>query len=642
MTVRRLAAAATCALLTAAPAAPPSAGVPTSAGAPLRKQDGERPSGAGNILLVTVQGLRADRLGCYAPGRTTTPAMDALAARGACFDRAYAASPSTVPSVASLLTGLYPPRHHLRDDVGGRLAGGVTTVAAALKRAGYRTGAVIGTARLDSDRGIDAGFDFYDDDIPRDRMKPFTLIRERPAEEVVRLGLAFLDAGKGATPFFLWLDFNDPRYEHAAPEPYKKQFESAPYDGEVAYLDAQIHVLSEELGKRGLERSTHIVLAGVHGEGLGDHGETGHGIYLYETTVRVPLLIVAAGGAPTAADGVAAERSGRRVACPVGLIDVAPTLLDLAGLRSPTGLDGRSLAPLARGGAATDCVAGTRRLYIESMQPFSLYGWSPLFATVEGERKIIAGTRPEAFDLKADPGETKPLEPRPPWAAGLEAFGSALLGSPDPSPDLKARVRRAVAQLQLPWAGKEGCRERADRPDPRDRVELNDALFRVTVSHEIGMAGRAADVSEKEVLPKDPRNYLALEMTAFLAVRNGWREKAAGPLEALQCGYPYRSAAYHLLAHDLEGRGEPQRAEAPARIFALIEPWNEEPPYDLAVLYAVQGKKDLALAQLRKSIALGATNFEFIRGDARLGTVRSDPRFTDLVGPAAPRSPGPK
>jgi choline-sulfatase len=587
-----------------------------------------------NLLLLTVESLRADHLGCYAGSGRSTPGIDALAARGIRFERVYAASPSTAPSIATILTGLLPAHHGLRHDGAAWLRSDVPTLATLLSRAGYRTGAVVGSFHLDSDRGLDRGFSLYDDGIKGLRKLVAGLSKERRAEEVAARGIEFLRQAASGQSFFLWLDFYDPHYDYEPAGPSRPGFPQDPYVGEVAAVDGQIALLGQTLRTLGLENRTDVVLAASHGEGLGDHGETGHGIYLYETTIRVPLIYAPAGGA--------AER-GRVEPGPVGLVDLAPTLLRRAGLALPPGLDGRPLAAVVPAGGAGGRNAGgggDGALFVESVEPFAAYGWSPMFALIQGERKIVAGRRVEAFDLTADPGEAKPLAPAPSWAPDLERRGRDLLGSLDPPAALRREVLAKAADLALPWRDQPFCLEKVDLPDPRDRQPLNDALFRARVDQSQGILGRAERTVREQVLPSDASNAAALEIAAELALRNGDEATLLERLAVLQCDYPLRAPAYHLYGHQMERKRDRPRAEAAFKIVSLIEPRGEESWYDLAGLYALEGKKDLALGFLKKSIQRGATDFEVIRSAPQFTALRDDPRFKKLVGETGPPKPG--
>lgn len=630
MTSRAGAVAALLGLLLLAGLAPPGLSAP----APSAPRGGR--TQRQNVLLITVESLRADHLGCYTAGQKSTPGIDALARRGTRFERAYTASVSTGPAVATVLTGVYPLKHALRGDLGGRLAPGVQTLAAALGKAGYWTGAVMGSFHVDSDHSLERGFQKYDDTIEGLVKKVAGRSKERRADEVVSRGLAFLDAQKKRRqPFFLWLDFYDPHYDYEAPDPLKKQFETDPYSGEVAHLDAQIGVLMDGLRSRDLERTTDILFVGTHGEGLGDHGETGHGAYLFETTARVPLMVIPAPARTVAAPaGQGAAQGSDGVKEPVSLIDITPTIYALEGVPAPTALDGRSLANLLPG-AAVAAPVEHRRLFVEAMEPLLAYGWSPLYAVIEGDRKIVQGTRLEAFDLAADPGETKPIMPLPGWAESLKSYGQALARAPELSAPEKKRILDAAAALKLPWNDRPTCLEKNTFADPRDRIDLNDRLFRARVAFDQGMIGTASTLST-EVLQSDPGNFTALELVSFLLVRNGPALMLLDALEVLQCNYPYRGSAYHIYGHEMEKERKYAEAEQALNVFKLIYPDSEEPYYDLASIYAWQDQKDKAFEYLAKAIKFGAHDYAFIWRDGRLAKIKQDPRFAKLVGPPPP------
>ncbi|MCZ6697219.1 MAG: sulfatase, partial [Acidobacteria bacterium] len=539
-----------------------------------------------NIILITVESLRVDRVGCYTGDESSlTPSIDLLAERGTRFERAYTASPSTVPAVASLMTGLNPRGHGLHDDIGGRIREGVPTVASVLKEAGYRTGAVIATTLLDSDRGLDRGFDLYDDTFRApSHVGPVKAV-ERPAEEGLQIALEFLDAKEEDRPFFLWLDFHDPHYDHVAP--IESEGSDDPYAAEVAHVDTQIGALHEALDARGLLGQTYIALVGTHGEGLEDQGEIGHGIYLHETTIRVPFLIAppVTPESVTPVDGEAKEEQadrlvaaseesgepvpGRIIDRVVGLIDLAPTLLHLAGERLPGELDGHSLHDLIESDRephgddrnADDPVPGgeSRRYFIEAMQPHAAYGWSPLFAVVEGERKVVVGPRLEAFDLEADAAGIKALAEPPGWADGLARWGRERLGpAEEERPDRRA-LQAAVEGLSLPWGNSPICLEKIDFPDPRDFVSLNGPLFRATTLYDQGLRGQAWPLME-EILKEDASNYRAL-LISIQSARASWMlDREEERMQVLQCNYPFRDEPYHTLAHGLINTGDLEQA----------------------------------------------------------------------------------
>ncbi len=586
--------------------------------------DGES-SARGNIILITIDSLRTDRLDPYIGKSDLTPAIGALVSRGVLFTRAYAASPSTAPSNATILTGYYPSRHQLRHDLGGYLAEGVTTLAQRLNRLGYTTGAVVGSFHLDSDRGLDRGFISYDDDIKGLSTGLGLLSKERRAETVIAKGLTFLDEAPKGKPWFLWLNLYDPHYDFRHPDVPLEEFREKLYPSALADVDAQITRLEDGLRARGLQGKTHIILAGSHGEGLGDHDETGHGVYLFETTIRVPLIIVQAG--PGAARGIMAD-------IPVSLVDLTPTMLELAGAKEEDSFDGRSLVPLLKGRGESDrpVRSGDRKLFVEAVHPHEAYGWSPMFAVLQGDRKIVQGRRLEAFDLRADPGEQYPLDPAPGWSASFVSFGRKLLGELQPSEDARQAILKEVEAMGLPWDNSPICLDKQEWPDPRDpdRLSLNAALFEARVSFDQKAVGLSFQIGQ-EIIAQDPANYTALEMIIFLYVRNGYGDMVPDMLEIFQCNYPFRAAPYHYYGHYLDRTNRLEKAEQAFRMLGRIDPLLEDGPYDLAAVYARTGREDEAIKYLEKAIELGATDYEFIRMDARFAALREDPRFQRLV-----------
>ncbi|HEV8202348.1 MAG TPA: sulfatase [Candidatus Polarisedimenticolia bacterium] len=604
-----------------------------------------------NIILITIDSLRSDRLFQPEGGQHDLPKLEALAKQGIRFDHAYAASPSTAPSNASVLTGLDPSHHGVRHDLegaGGRLADGVVPLAERLRQAGYETLAVIGSHFLDSDTRLDRGFDVYDDEFPGIRKLVAGLSKERRASEVTEAVRARLDKRTAAKPLFLFANFHDPHADYEAPEPFKSEHKDDPYDGELASLDPQLGALVDLLrDKQLLDRSV-LVVAGSHGEALGQHQETGHGIYLYETTVRVPLVIVPF-GLPNAMAG------GAVVATPVSLTDLAPTLLDLAGAAkagsATTALDGVSFAGLLTAPAGKGRPKPPREgrpIWIESVQPWMAYGWSPLWAVIDGDHKVVRGTWTESFDLAADPAEEHPIkDPGAKWTRALQAQGQGRLGELEPPPARKKEIDAAAAALGTPWADAPFCVAKDTWPDPRlpEKVAVNGTMFTATIDQSYGIVGRSTR-NASAVMETDPDNFSALDMVSFLGIRNRWGDALLDNLELQQCRYPYRMNGYHWLAHYWEAKGETARALKAMDVMQLVDPQSEDPDFDRATIFARQGKVDEAIASLEKAITLGANDFTEMRRDSRLAPLKNDPRFRTLIGldplpPASTSQPDP-
>lgn len=354
-----------------------------------------------NIVLVTLDTVRADRLRPWGYDRAETPTLDALAAEGIIFEHVVSPVPLTVPAHASMLTGAYPFQLGARTNESKLAADGFDTVGEILTDAGYACAAFIGAVQLDAVHGLDRGFEYYDD-----AMGPAGSRRvERRAEEVVASFVQWLDAHDEDRPFFAWIHFYDPHDPYEAPAAYQRP-DRDPYDEEITYCDAQVGVLLDAIRDTGSPRDLVTIVTSDHGEALGDHGESTHGLFLYGATVDIPLIVHAP------------ERfaQGKRVARRVRLIDVAPTVLDIAGEHDPDDAIGdpmipaQSLVPALRPGGDID----EQPAFAESIYAFRVFGYHPVTALVDGDYKIIDSPVPELYDLRRDPNESTNLAERDP------------------------------------------------------------------------------------------------------------------------------------------------------------------------------------------------------------------------------------
>ncbi|MGB2908783.1 MAG: sulfatase-like hydrolase/transferase [Candidatus Aminicenantaceae bacterium] len=340
-----------------------------------------------NILVITIDTLRSDRLSCYSPDAPPTPVIDGLAKKGALFSRAYAHTTLTLPSHANIMLGTTPLHHGVHTNTTFVVQEHFTTMAEYLKDFGYNTGAFIAGSTLDSRFGLSQGFDVYDDEFKvKGAIKFYEA--ERPAEQVVGRAIGWLNEVEG--PWFLWLHLFDPHFPYEPPEPYLTEFKEQPYDGEVVYTDATIGRLLDFLRKKGADSSTAIVLTSDHGESLGDHGEQTHGILAYNPTLWIPLIIYAPG------------MSSVQVTQPVAHIDIFPTVCDLLSLELPSFLQGESLIPAVEGRKLA-----ARQIYFESLEPYYNLGWAPLTGFIEGDLKFIETPLPEIYDLAEDFPESR-------------------------------------------------------------------------------------------------------------------------------------------------------------------------------------------------------------------------------------------
>ena len=398
-----------------------------------------------SLILITLDTTRADHLPPYAP-EGSLPAIERLAREGVVFDRAIAPVPLTLPSHTSLFTGRIPPTHDVRVNT-TPLAPGLPTLAELLRGAGYRTAAFVGSVVVESDRGLGRGFDVYRDV----HQAAATRRLRRPANEVIDDAIGWLAAADDS-PFFVWVHLFDAHAPYSVPESFDG---GNSYGAALAFMDSQIARLVAALDGRRMRDRTAMIVAADHGESLGEHGERGHGIFVYEAALRVPLIVRWPGVAP------------RRVPQLVQLIDVAPTVLALEGVAGPP-MDGVNLVPALRGAAPPD-----RNGYAESMYPLQ-YGWSALRTVRAGRFKVIEAPRPELYDLDADPHELHNIFET--HAADAQALLAVLrtFGPADSRPDVSARpdVRERLASLgYVDPSAKPPTGPPALWADPKDKIE---------------------------------------------------------------------------------------------------------------------------------------------------------------------------
>jgi arylsulfatase A-like enzyme/Flp pilus assembly protein TadD len=338
--------------------------------------------GKPNILLITVDTLRADHLGCYGDKGIRTPAIDALAARGVLFARAFAHTPSTLPSHTNILLGLTPNAHGVHDNSNFIVRKDFLTLAEWLKAQGYATGAFVGAFPLDSRFGLVQGFDVYDDNYGSQGPTDMTFV-ERKADVVVGKALEWLEGRTG--PWFLWIHLFDPHQPYEPPEPFRSQYPGNPYDGEIAFVDSALAKLLGFLEERNLTDRTAVIFTADHGESLGEHGESTHGYFAYNATLHVPLILALPGAKPA------------RVEANVCHVDVFPTVCGFLGKKEPPGLQGRSLLPLVQGKSLA-----ARPVYFEALTAYYNRGWAPLRGYIQGREKYMDSPIPEVYDLEKD------------------------------------------------------------------------------------------------------------------------------------------------------------------------------------------------------------------------------------------------
>jgi choline-sulfatase len=498
-----------------------------------------------DIFLITIDTLRADHVHCYGYKQVKTPALDALARDGIRFEQAFTASPITNTSHASILTGLLPSSHGVTD-FGVPLSPANPTLAGLLHRQRYHTAAFIGAVILDSKTlapGFDRGFDFYDNFPEHPTSKSRWGRLERRGMEVVRHAETWLSQHP-AGPHFLWVHLYDPHDPYEPPEPYSRIYKGHLYDGEIAYADSALANFIAYLKKTGRYRNSIIVVVGDHGEGLGEHHEDTHGIFLYDSTTHVPLILKLAHEL----------NAGVVVDAQVTTLDIAPTILDLAGAPAFEKTDGGSLKPYFTGAERADHTA-----FGETDYPLR-FGWAPLRSVRSEGYKYIEAPRPEFYDLRSDAGEL--INRYEPWNDRVQR-ARAMLTEVRPREPSPATGKGAVGQETIEELKALGYIGRADvgsattapepsmLPDPKDKIEEQNLLHAAMMATEDGRNEEARKLLQN-ALALDPGSSTALRELGELELRAGEYDKAAEHLkDATQAG-PDDSTAFFYEGQALE------------------------------------------------------------------------------------------
>lgn len=382
-----------------------------------------------NLLLITIDTLRADSLSCYGSNSVKTPNIDGLAEKGILFKKAFAHTSTTLPSHANILIGVTPLSHGVHDNSNFIVREEFLTLAEHLKGFGYSTGAVVGAYPLDSRFGLNQGFDFYDDDYGNQNFQnPFYI--ERKAEEVVDIASKWLKGQR--EPWFLWVHCFDPHFPYESPEPFRSEFKGHPYDGEVAYVDFCLGELFSYLRNEGAFEKTVIVFTADHGESLGEHGEKTHGYFAYNSTIRVPLIVYLPGAGKN------------QVNQTVSHIDIFPTVCDVLNVEKPSFLQGSSLLLLFKGKKLSE-----KPIYFESLYPYYSRGWAPLRGYISGLEKFIESPIPEIYDLEEDFDELLNLAERRKLDKYKSKLASIIKDQSQPEEEESHRIdREAVEKLK--------------------------------------------------------------------------------------------------------------------------------------------------------------------------------------------------
>ena len=468
-------------LSVAAASESPTAYVATAAAQPSRP----------NILLVTLDTTRAAVLGCYGGDPKVSPNIDRIAGRSHLFERCEASVPQTMPSHTTIFSGLHPFNHGVRKNLAVMVGSDVPLIAEELSDKGYTTGAFVSSFVVDGRFGFERGFDHYDAPDIRPRLGGGM---ERRAGDTVRLAADWI--AKQPSPWFAWVHLFDPHAPYDSPPPFNERFADSPYAGEVAYMDNEVGRLLGALVAEGLFDPAVVIIAGDHGEALGEHGEETHGILLYEATTRVPLLIHMPG-----------QTEAMRHRQPVGLVDIAPTLRDLVVIEVPG--DGVSLLPVLQGKGA---IVGDRILYLESLEGYLRNGWAPLFAAVRGDMKYVDSPRSELYDLENDPDEQRDLASERPKTSVYLAGRLAEIRPDDESfagQTIVLSVDEEAALLALGYVTGSPGAAAGTRRNPVDAIALAPIHQQALEAKANGDLETAAKLFQRE-LEEDPASPVLL------------------------------------------------------------------------------------------------------------------------------------
>ena len=458
--------------------------------------------GSLNVLLITMDTTRANRLGCYGYQRAKTPNLDRLAAKGVEFLNVYCQVPLTTPSHCSILTGTYPLYHQVRNNGAYVLSAELTTLAEVLDDKGFATAAFVSSFTVDSRFGLDQGFEIYDDKFAE--AQAFKAPNsERKAEKTFEAFSRWLDRNQ-ARPFFCWVHYYDPHLPYDPPAPYNVEFAGSPYDGEIAYMDQAIGKTIEALREKGLVARTLVILAGDHGEAFGEKVEAGHGVFIYDGTMKVPLIFYAENHLP----------AGLIIKSRVRLIDLMPSVLDMLNIQVNKDVQGTSLLPYISGKKKEDLSS-----YIETCFPRENYGWSELVGLVDGDWKYIRAPREELYNLKADPEEIRNTvgaenrvanEKKARLEDAIARYSSGIKpGKKELTAEEKEKLR------SLGYLSQSAGAPQGPLPDPKDMVEEL-RMNQQAETHEFeGNYAEAARVYERilSLRPENPTNYVNLALT---------------------------------------------------------------------------------------------------------------------------------
>jgi choline-sulfatase len=586
-----------------------------------------------NVVVITIDTLRPDHLGCYGYTKIATPTLDRLAQNGVLFENAVTQTPLTPPSHASIFTGLNPPSHKVRDTGGFILSPSTPTLATRLRDRGWDTAAFISSMVLKKRSGFDQGFAVYDDELPRPgKGDEFMEDAVRRAGDTVDRAVRWLD-GRTDKPFFLWVHLYDPHAPYNLSPPFSKEYRDRPYDGEIAYADRELSRLMDALRRKSPPEKTIVAVLSDHGESLGEHGELTHGVFLYDATLRIAFLMSGAG-----------VPAGMRLKPQARTIDLFPTILDLMGGDVPSGIEGTSLVPLFTGKDADTAVS-----YAETLYPKINLGWAELRGIRTNEWKYIHAPKPELYDLTRDPGETtNVVAGHPEEVRKLEALlAAASRATGSETVETTPMDERTLAQLKsLGYTSGATARSyslNGQGADPKDRVAVLKLMDEAERS-DSPLSGQRRIEMLQEAVRLDPANPVLYHLLgpkleksgryeeamklyraglaqgfvdgrlhsrlADLLVRSGQKSEAIPEYEKAVEINPADAGTQVNLATAYMETGRPADAEGVFKAVAAIEPSNAAAQNGLGVLAIQRQDGGAARAYFEKAVELDPDQVE--------------------------------
>jgi choline-sulfatase len=560
-----------------------------------------------NVLLITIDTLRADAIGAYGNTTVSTPWLDRLSNGGVRFSRALAQTVVTLPSHANILSGRYPFHHGVRENSGFRFPGDVDTLATLLKARGYRTGAFVSAFPLDVRFGLARGFDVYDDRYGKGAERRAFREPERPGPATVAAAVAWINQQSNqqsnlqsaitnlqSPPWFAWVHLYEPHFPYAPPEPFATRYRQAPYLGEVSAADAALAPLISPILEQGAAARTIVVVTGDHGEALGDHGELTHGLFAYDATLRVPLFFYQP-----------RLFRPRVVDDPVRHVDILPTVLDAVGIAPPGGLDGVNLLSAIETGRHVAPPS-----YFEALSASLNRGWAPLSGVASGSLKYIDLPIPELYDVASDPAESRnlassrPAELRQMQAllGQLSAGDRGITRTPE-SAETRERLR-SLGYLTGTAAPKTSY---TDADDPKRLVAIDRATDELITRYQRGDLGGAIALGE-DIVRQRPDMAVSLTHLAFLYNEAGDHARAARTVRRAIELNPAAADVVSLLGAYLTEAGLAKEA------VARLEPYARaaQPDVDVLIAYGValasSGRSGEALAAFERARALDPGN----------------------------------